>query len=106
MPSPNLISNLTIPQVAPPRDQWSYDRTGLLYFARPHSDTVLHPINDSPVLQEAGVKPRFDKPVTMAEWVKAKQTLQLNPAIRAQKYAEAGDGTVEVIAGFKDRTYK
>jgi hypothetical protein len=59
------------------------------------------------VLQAAGVKPRFDKPITMAEWVKAKQTLQLNPEIRRQREAEAGnDGTVEVIAGFKDRTYK
>ena len=42
----------------------------------------------------------------MADWVKAKQTLQLNPDIRAKRYAEAGDGTVEVIGGFKDRTYK
>jgi isopenicillin N synthase-like dioxygenase len=92
--------------VAPPQDQWGYDRTGLLYFARPHSDTVLVPIEDSPVLKEAGVKSRFQKPVSMGEWVKAKQTLQLNPEIRAKRYAESDDGTVEVIAGFRDRTYK
>jgi isopenicillin N synthase-like dioxygenase len=92
--------------VAPPKDQWDYDRTGLLYFARPHNDTVLNPIVDSPVLQAAGVKPRFEKAVTMQEWVKAKQTLQLNPEIAAKKYAEAGDGTVEVIGGFRDRRYK
>jgi isopenicillin N synthase-like dioxygenase len=73
--------------VAPPEDQWQYDRTGLLYFARPHNDTVLNPILDSPVLQAAGVKPRFDKAVTMEEWVKAKQNLQLNPEIAAKKYA-------------------
>jgi len=91
--------------VAPPKDQYEYDRTGLLYFARPHNDTVLDPIVDSPVLNEAGVKSRFEKPVTMEQWVKAKQTLQLNPEIAAKKYAESKDGTVELIAGFKDRKY-
>ncbi|CZT49000.1 related to gibberellin 20-oxidase [Rhynchosporium secalis] len=92
--------------VAPPRDQWPYDRTGLLYFARPHNDTVLNPILNSPVLEREGVKPRFQKPVTMEEWVKAKQTLQLNPEIARKKYAESGDGTVELIGGFRDRQYK
>ena len=89
--------------VAPPRDQWDYDRTGLLYFARPHSDTVLYPITDSPVLQKAGVKPRFDRPVTMAEWVKAKQLTQLNPDEYEKKRKE---GELELIAGFKDKYYK
>ncbi|KIX06838.1 uncharacterized protein Z518_04814 [Rhinocladiella mackenziei CBS 650.93] len=92
--------------VAPPADQREYKRTGLLYFARPHNDTVLVPITDSPVLQAAGVKPRFDKLVTMEEWVRAKQTLQLNPEIAAKRWAENGDGTVEVLAGFHDRKYK
>jgi isopenicillin N synthase-like dioxygenase len=92
--------------VAPPKDQWAYDRTGLLYFARPHSDTILVPIEDSPVLKAAGVKSRFTEPVSMGDWVKAKQTLQLNPQISAKKYAESGDGTVEVIAGFRDRRYQ
>ncbi|KAI9744923.1 MAG: hypothetical protein M1818_001849 [Claussenomyces sp. TS43310] len=92
--------------VAPPEDQWQYDRTGLLYFARPHNDTVLNPIVDSPVLEAAGVKPRFEKPVTMEQWVKAKQTLQLNPDISAKKFAESADGTVEVLGGFRDRKYK
>jgi isopenicillin N synthase-like dioxygenase len=91
--------------VAPPVDQREFKRTGLLYFARPHNDTVLTPI-DSPLLQEAGVKPRFDKEVTVEQWVKAKQTLQLNPDIAAKRWAENGDGTVEVLAGFKDRKYK
>ncbi|KAH9909157.1 putative oxidoreductase [Xylariomycetidae sp. FL2044] len=93
--------------VAPPEDQRGYKRTGLLYFARPHNDTVLAPITDySPVLREAGVHSRFDKEVTMEEWVRAKQTLQLNPDVAAKRYAERGDGTVEVLAGFKDRKYK
>lgn len=92
--------------VAPPEDQREYDRTGLLYFARPHNDTILYPITDSPVLKAAGVEPRFEKPVTMEQWVKAKQTLQLNPEIAAKRWAENGDGTVEVLAGFKDRRYK
>ncbi|KAI1854964.1 hypothetical protein JX266_001082 [Neoarthrinium moseri] len=92
--------------VAPPEDQRQYKRTGLLYFARPHNDTVLVPITDSPVLEKAGVKPRFDKLVTMAEWVKAKQTLQLNPEIAKKRWAESGDGTVEVLAGFRDQKYK
>lgn len=92
--------------VAPPEDQREYKRTGLLYFARPHNDTVLVPITDSPVLEEAGVKPRFDTLVTMEEWVRAKQTLQLNPEVAAKKWAEKGDGTVEVLAGFRDQRYK
>ena len=91
--------------VTPPKDQWAYDRTGLLYFARPHNEMVLNPL-DSPVLREAGAKSRFEKPVTVEEWVKAKQTLQLNPDISAKRWAEAGDGTVEVLAGFRDRKYK
>ncbi len=92
--------------VAPPEDQREYNRTGLLYFARPHNRTVLEPITDSPVLEKAGVKPRFDQLVTMEEWVRAKQTLQLNPDIAAKRYAESGDGTVEVLAGFRDKKYK
>lgn len=93
--------------VAPPKDQWDYERTGLLYFARPHNDTVLTPILDSPVLKAAGVKPRFEKEVTMEEWVRAKQRLQLNPEVARKLYEEKEDGTrtVEVIAGFKD-TYR
>lgn len=92
--------------VAPPDDQLDYNRTGLLYFARPHSDTILYPIKDSPVLQKAGVKHRFDKPVTMGEWVKAKQTLQLNPEIAEKRYGESKDGmSAEIIAGFRDQRY-
>jgi isopenicillin N synthase-like dioxygenase len=92
--------------VAPPKDQREYERTGLLYFARPHNDTKLLPITDSPVLEKAGVKPRFDTIVTMEEWVRAKQTLQLNPDIAAKRWAERGDGKVEVLAGFHDQKYK
>lgn len=79
-----------------------------MYFARPHNDTVLKPILDSPVLKKAGVKPRFEKEITMEEWVRAKQRLQLNPDIAKGLYQDAEDGTrtVEVIGGFKDRTYK
>ncbi|KAH7080576.1 hypothetical protein BKA63DRAFT_563255 [Paraphoma chrysanthemicola] len=92
--------------VAPPEDQRQYERTGLLYFARPHNDTKLLPITESPVLEKAGVKPRFDSIVTMEEWVRAKQNLQLNPEILKKKYAERGDGKVEVLAGFHDQKYK
>lgn len=55
------------------------------------------------MLQAAGVKPRFEKPVTMEEWVRAKQTLQLNPDKAAERWK---DGSVEVLAGFKDQKYK
>lgn len=92
--------------VAPPQDQRQYTRTGLLYFARPHNDTELVPIADSPVLETAGVKPRFDEIVTVQEWVTAKQSLQLNPQVAAERWAERGDGTVEVLAGWRDRKYK
>jgi hypothetical protein len=89
-----------------PPPQWSYERTGLLYFARPHNSTILRPILDSPVLQAAGVAPVFERDVTMAEWVRAKQTLQLNPEIARKRWDEKGDGTVEVLSGWRDRRYK
>lgn len=92
--------------VAPPKDQREFKRTGLLYFARPHNDTKLLPITDSPLLEKEGVKPRFENVVTMEEWVKAKQMLQLNPEIAAKRWAERGDGKVEVLAGFHDQKYK
>ena len=92
--------------VAPPKDQRQYERTGLLYFARPHNDVQLLPIVDSPVLQAAGVKPRFEKIVTMEQWVKAKQELQLNPEIAAKRVAEGKGGKYEVLAGFHDQKYK
>ncbi len=92
--------------VAPPEDQREYKRTGILYFSRPTNDRVLQPILDSPVLQKAGVKPRFETEVTAEQWVRAKQTLQLNPEIAKKRWAESGDGTVEVLAGFRDRKYK
>lgn len=92
--------------VTPPKDQWAYDRTGLLYFARVNNDVLLNPISESPVLQAAGVQPRFETPVTSEQWVRAKQTLQLNPEEAKKRWEAAGDGTVEVLAGFRDRKYK
>ncbi|KAH6614825.1 hypothetical protein C7974DRAFT_320665 [Boeremia exigua] len=89
--------------VAPPEDQRDHARTGLLYFARPHNDTPLLPITDSPVLERAGVRPRFDSVVTVEEWVRAKQTLQLNPEETRKRWK---DGRVEVLAGFHDQKYK
>jgi isopenicillin N synthase-like dioxygenase len=89
--------------IAPPADQRQYKRTGLLYFARPHNDVKLLPITDSPVLQAASVRPRFEKIVTMEEWVRAKQRLQLNPEEAAKRWK---DGKVEVLAGFHDQKYK
>lgn len=58
------------------------------------------------MLPAAGVTSRFEKPVTVEQWVKAKQMHQLNPNIAAKRCAEAGDGTVKVLAGFRDRKYK
>ncbi|KIW09941.1 hypothetical protein PV08_11717 [Exophiala spinifera] len=90
--------------VAPPEDQLTFNRTGLLYFARPHNDTILEPIPDSPVLQAAGVKSRFNRKVTMEEWVKAKSLVQLNPKDAEKRYTE--NGKIEVLAGFQDQKYK
>lgn len=91
--------------VAPPEVQYAYDRTGLLYFARPHNDVVLNPIFDSPGLKAVGLVSNFDKPIAMEQWVKATQTLQLNPEIAARKYEESESGTAELIAGFRDKHY-
>ncbi|KAE8150553.1 hypothetical protein BDV25DRAFT_129465 [Aspergillus avenaceus] len=93
--------------VAPPRDQWAYDRMGLLYFARPHNDTVLRPLLEiSPTLQrnKSILKNGFDRDITMAEFTVAKQRMQLNPHLYENK--RDGQGDVELIAGFKDQRYK
>ncbi|KAL6247654.1 hypothetical protein RBB50_005002 [Rhinocladiella similis] len=90
--------------VAPPEDQLTFNRTGLLYFARPHNDTILEPIADSPVLQAASVQSRFNRKVTMEEWVRAKSLLQLNPKLAENRYTE--NGKIEVLAGFQDQKYK
>jgi hypothetical protein len=58
------------------------------------------------VLKKAGVEPVFERDVTMEEWVRAKQTLQLNPEIARKRWEERGDGTVEVLGGWRDRRYK
>ncbi|ETI23763.1 hypothetical protein G647_05569 [Cladophialophora carrionii CBS 160.54] len=83
-----------------------YERTGLPYFARPHKKTVIVPIIDSPVLEQVGVKLRFGKEETMEQWVKAKQTLQLNPGIAAKRWAERGDGNIRGACRLSDRKYK
>ncbi|OCT50434.1 hypothetical protein CLCR_07648 [Cladophialophora carrionii] len=72
----------------------TYKRTGLPYFARPHNKTILVPITESLVLEQAGFKPRFEEEGTMEQWVKAKQTLQPNPGIAAKRWAETGDGNI------------
>jgi hypothetical protein len=56
--------------VPPLEDQWQYDRAGLLYFAKPNNDPVLIPIGNSLVLKAAGVKTRFEQPLTMEQWVR------------------------------------
>ncbi|KAJ5483810.1 UPF0676 protein [Penicillium diatomitis] len=92
--------------VAPPRDQWGYDRLGLLYFARPHNDTVLRPlVSESPVLQRNRhlLTEGFTRPITMAEFTVAKQRMLLNPHLYEEKRDQHGD--VELIAGFKDHRY-
>lgn len=92
--------------VSPPEDQREHERTGLLYFVRPSNDTILYPITKSPVLEEAGVTPQFDRPVTAGEWVRAKQELQLNLDLAEDLATKAGDGTFEVVAGFRDKMYE
>ena len=70
---------------------------------RSHNDTVLDPIVYSPLLKAVGVGSRFEKAVTMEQWVKAKQASQLNSEIVAKKYEHSGDRLEELIARFKDR---
>jgi hypothetical protein len=62
-------------------------------------------LHDELCIEDAGVKPRFNKPIIMGEWVKAKQALQLNPGLTAKKCAESDDGAVEVTGGFQDPQY-
>ncbi|KAJ5728908.1 UPF0676 protein [Penicillium malachiteum] len=68
--------------IAPPQDQWGYDRMGLLYFARPHNDTILESlVSQSPILQrnQAILEEKFTRPITMGEFTVAKQRMLLNP---------------------------
>jgi len=98
----------TIHRVAvPPKDQQHVDRLGLLYFARPHNDVVLHTIKESPVLQKAGyIENEFEasgNPVpTMEEWVIAKQKWQRS----TKRWASDDERRKAVILpGFQEKIY-
>jgi len=92
----------TIHRVAvPPPDQSHVDRLGLLYFARPHNDLLLHTIKDSPVLQREGfVQNEFEKAEqvpTMEKFTFSKQKWQRS---KGRWTAET-----EILPGFKEQVY-
>ncbi|KAL8281343.1 hypothetical protein RQP46_006377 [Phenoliferia psychrophenolica] len=92
----------TIHRVAvPPPDQRHVDRLGLLYFARPHNDILLHTIKESPVLQRAGCMQNAFEEVgqvpTMEEWTVRKQTWQQSRG----GYKE----NAVILPGFQERVY-
>jgi hypothetical protein len=59
--------------------------SGLILFTlRPHTDTVLVRVTDLLMLQNEGVKQRFDLLVTPGEWIRVMQTLQLSAGIAAK----------------------
>ncbi|KAJ5672844.1 UPF0676 protein [Penicillium longicatenatum] len=108
----SLLSNgflkSTIHRVAsPPRDQWAYDRFGLMYFTRPRNDLVLKPlVNISPVLQglqTPSQESNASKPITMLEFVRAKQLAQLS--YTSYKELSDKDGNFEVVPGVSHRFY-
>lgn len=52
----------------PPVDQGGYQRLGVYYFSMADNDARLVPFSDSPALQRAGIKRRFeDKDAPTAE---------------------------------------
>ncbi|KAJ3785557.1 Clavaminate synthase-like protein [Lentinula aff. detonsa] len=95
----------TIHRVAvPPIDQQHVDRLGLLYFSRPHNNTPLATIRDSPLLQREGYTQNdFEasgNPVpTMEEWTFAKQKWQRTG------YDDPEHKTAQILPGWREKVY-
>ncbi|ODN83498.1 hypothetical protein L202_01632 [Cryptococcus amylolentus CBS 6039] len=86
----------------PPKDQQSFDRLGLLYFARPQNDTPLSTV-DSPLLKREGfTQNEFEKGghkvPTMGEFVTLKQKWQ-----QRKRSAHREGENAQIVPGFTGR---
>ena len=89
--------------VQPPADQRAYDRLGMFYSCFTDDSVVLKPLAESPVLQRAGIKRRFDdeSAPTMEEWRKARTI-----AYGTSKLTKEESGhEVEVVSGIQVKHY-
>jgi hypothetical protein len=62
-------------------------------------------MQDFLVSKEGGVKPRFEKPVAIDGVGEREVDVGVQSRNTTKKRAESGDGTVELVGGFKDRNY-
>ncbi|KAK5720156.1 hypothetical protein LTR15_007429 [Elasticomyces elasticus] len=83
--------------VAPPADQSSLDRLGLLYFLRPSHDLNLKTV-DSPLLERLGLKKDDDAAANIkaGDWVKARVKGNLDKAVAGGHKQKAVLGGVSV----------
>lgn len=86
--------------VAPPPDQASVDRLGVLYFVRPEDDLVLKPV-DSPVIKRLGYEldeeSKAIEGITAGEWVKAR----VKAGVDRSKQARSEVSEQEILKGVK-----
>lgn len=90
--------------VAPPPDQASVDRLGVLYFVRPENSLELRPV-ESKVLErlgyEANEETRLAAGVTAGEWVKAR----VKAGVDQSKTARSEITEEEIVPGLKTKYY-
>ncbi|KAK3376196.1 hypothetical protein B0T24DRAFT_591877 [Lasiosphaeria ovina] len=98
---------------APPADQSTVDRLGLLYFARPNNHVVLDPIQNSPLLNRLGLTTNafteLGQHLTTEEWVIVRQSQQQRRKVEAKilpggKY-EYNEKDLEIIPGLTAKIY-
>lgn len=94
--------------VAPPEDQASSDRIGVLYMVRIEDDTDLVPVEESPVLKRLGlleqkITDANGNPVKAGQWVR--QRVVKNLAATSSAKGDNEETDVEIVKGVKVKYY-
>ncbi|KAI0797314.1 Clavaminate synthase-like protein [Irpex lacteus] len=88
----------------PPEDQRSYTRLGVIYFASPDENVKLLPVSGSPVLDQVGIRRRFeDENAPTVESYRKGRTASYGTT--TLKQSEVNDVEVEVVSGVVVKHY-
>lgn len=88
----------------PPEDQRSYTRLGVIYFASPDENVKLLPVSGSPVLDQVGIRRRFeDENAPIVESYRKGRTASYGTT--TLKQSEVNGVEVEVVSGVVVKHY-